>query len=66
MNNLLPLFLNHKVTVNVDGVKAEGRLIAIQESQRRPDHTPFLLILDTVAGVCIVRNWTVIIFNGRL
>lgn len=65
MNTLLEDLLYRQVTVEAGGLKVSGRLLAFAEPQRKPLHKPFLLLLRTSEGLCLVRDWSVISFDGR-
>lgn len=65
MSNLVLSLLNRQVTVESSGLRVHGRLLAVSDSKRQPDHKPFLLVLQTSKGLCLVRDWNVISFEGR-
>ena len=65
MNNLLLLFLDRTVTIETSGVKVSGKLLGISESRNRPAHMPFIVIIETKEGRCLVRDWQVVT-SGRL
>lgn len=62
MDNLVLTLLNRQVTVESFSLKVHGRLVEVSESHNRPDHKPCVLLLDTPAGWCIIRDWCIIIF----
>jgi len=65
--SILRFAVNREAVVNTsEGLKVSGKLIAIQESQTQPDNKPCMLILQTPQGLCLVRDWTLIIFGGEL
>jgi len=67
MDNLLPPFLNREVTVESGGLKIRGQLVGISESQGRPDHKPFTLILQSPEGQrFLIRGWSMIALDWRL
>jgi hypothetical protein len=66
MSWLLRALVDRVVEIHVDGFKVIGRLYAVSESQRLPVHLPGVLILETVAGLSIIRDWDLIVFSGRL
>lgn len=66
MTWLIRALVGRVVQVQAEGLKVYGRLVAVSDSQRRPVHLPGVLILETDCGFCIVREWTVIAFSGRL
>ena len=68
MGMSIPRFvINREAVVNAsEGLKVSGKIIAIQESQTRPDHKPCMLVLQISQGLCLVRDWTLIIFGGEL
>jgi len=63
---ILGVLVGRVVAVQVDRLKICGRLLAVSESQRYPLHVPGVLVLETASGLCIIREWTVIAFSGRL
>jgi hypothetical protein len=66
MSWLVKALMKRVVEIHVDGFKVIGCLLAVSESQRYPVHLLGVLILETVAGPCIIRDWTLIVFSGRL
>jgi len=66
MSWLVKALVKRVVEIHVDGFKIIGRLYAVSESQRYPVHVPGALILETVGGLVIVRDWNLIVFSGRL
>jgi len=64
---ILRFAVNREVVIKTsEGLKVSGKLVAIQESQSRPDHKPCMLVLQTSHGLCLVRDWTLIAFSGEL
>lgn len=66
MSWLVKTLVGRIIEIHVDGFRVIGRLLAVSESQRYPVHSPGALVLETVAGPCIVREWDLIVFSGRL
>jgi hypothetical protein len=66
MSWLVKALVKRVVEIHVDGFAIIGRLLAVSESQRLPIHLPGVLILETTAGPCIIREWDLIVFSGRL
>jgi len=65
MSNLVWALVNRQITVQSNGLKISGLLFHISDSSSRPDHKPCVLVLQTPTGWCIIRDWTLIAFNGR-
>ena len=66
MSWLVKALVKRVIEIHVDDFKVIGRLYAVSESQRYPVHSPGVLILETTAGPCIIRDWNLIVFSGRL
>jgi hypothetical protein len=66
MSWLVKALVKRVVEIHVDDFKVIGCLLAVLESQRYPVHLPGVLILETAAGPCIIRDWDLIVFSGRL
>lgn len=66
MSWLLRALVKRVVEIHVDNFKVIGRLSAVSEPQRYPVHLPGVLILETTAGLSIIRDWDLIVFGGRL
>lgn len=66
MSWLVKALVKRVIEIHVDDFKVIGRLYAVSESQRYPVHLPGVLILETVGGLVIVRDWDLIVFSGRL
>ena len=64
MSNLVRALVNRQITVQSNGLKISGRLLHVSDSSRRPDHKPCVLVLQTLQGFCLVRDWTLIAFSG--
>jgi len=65
MESILSDLIYRQVTVQVGGgLKVSGRLLCFSEAQRKPDHKPLVLLLWTSEGPCLVRDWSVISFDG--
>jgi hypothetical protein len=62
---LLKSLVNREVVVESHGVRVRGRLVGFSESQSRPDHRPFVVVLQTAQGMCLMRDWNTISFDGR-
>ena len=65
MSWLVLSLVNRQVTVESSGLKVRGRLVAVSDSQNGRDHKPCVLVLQTPLGLCLLRDWTVIAFDGR-
>ena len=65
MTWLTQLLVGRVVQVHADGLKVYGRLVAISDPQKRPIHKPGTVIVETAAGLCIVREWSAIAFGWR-
>ena len=65
-NSLVELLLNREVTIESSGLKIRGRLLAVSESRRGRDYKPMVLVLETPRGQCLLRDWSKIVFEGRL
>jgi hypothetical protein len=66
MSWLVKALVKRVVEIHADDFKVIGRLLAMSEPQRLPVHLPGVLILETTAGLSIIRDWTLIVFSGRL
>ena len=65
MSWLVLSLVNRQVTVESSGLKVRGRLVAVSDSRNGRDHKPCALVLQTPLGLCLLRDWAVISFDGR-
>ena len=64
---VVSLLLGRQVLVVADGdVCVAGRLVSFSKSSSQPMHKPGVLILESSSGFCIIKDWVLISFGGRL
>jgi hypothetical protein len=60
-SNPLGFFLGKNVSIELDDLTVNGRLIHYQQGRKIRPHKPFVLILDSPTGKVLIRgNWTAI------
>lgn len=64
---MLKDLMNRTVIIKTsDGSQIKGEIIDFSEPQKGPNHKLGLLLLKTVWGMVLIRDWILIAFDGRL